>query len=227
MRFDLPTWIRHLRSVAGERPGRSAALSAGSIEAPVLAACGAATADAPVSTGTLVDGEAAEVSLWRARTEPDLDVAAILESVDAAHRAAASRDADAPAGHGGSLLSRDSYRAIEVWTDADLAGCHALWWLARDRVRRDWADRLDRVRAWHLEHTQPDNATNRPWAIHVFLLSGTPEDEHYAQTLLHNALAIEAKPTPLAQLLLHDAADALEQIVSERDADDRADQSMR
>jgi hypothetical protein len=78
------------------------------------------------------------------------------------------------------------YRTIEVWTDAELSAVHALWRLATDRRREDWKRRLDRAVAWHLIHTQPDNATNRPWALHVFLLADQPETIHYAETLLHN-----------------------------------------
>lgn len=202
MRFDLPTWIRHLRAVAGPLPDPAAGLTAGDLEAPVRAAC--LGGEPPATAATAADP--GEIALWWARSDPRVDVAAVLEAADPSRRTVEP----GPASSGGSLLPRDSRRAIEVWTDADLAAMHALWWLAHDRGRPDWAARLDAVRHWHLANTQPDNATNRPWAIHVFLLAGSPEDEHYAQTLLHNAMAMEAEPTPLGRVLLHDAADAVE-----------------
>ena len=70
--------------------------------------------------------------------------------------------------------------------------------------RGDFRARIDDVRRWHLEHTQPDNATNRPWALHVFLTMGTPEAVHYAETLLHNAMV--GGPDPLSARILVDAA---------------------
>jgi hypothetical protein len=208
MRFDLDTWTRHLRSVAGPRPAAEDRLHAGDLEAPVRAACLGTPAGSSPAT---IPGASFEAGLWWARRDPSVDVDAILAAADPARRAPDI----GPGASDGSLLPRDRYQAIEVWTDADLAAMHALWWLAHDRARSDWAGRLDTVRAWHLANTQPDNATNRPWAIHVFLLAGSPEDEHYAQTLLHNALAMEAEPTPLGRVLLHDAADALERAAAD------------
>ncbi len=202
MRFDLPTWIRHLRSVAGDLPSLGTRLTAGDLEDPVRAAC----LGGPAADAAATPDDPGEIALWWARSDPRVDVDAVMDAADPSRRT----PEPGLASSGGSLLPRDGRRAIEVWTDADLAAMHALWWLARDRGRADWAARLDEVRRWHLANTQPDNATNRPWAIHVFLLAGSPEDEHYAQTLLHNAMAMEAEPTPLGRVLLHDAADALE-----------------
>jgi hypothetical protein len=48
------------------------------------------------------------------------------------------------------------------------------------------ARRLRSAIGWHLEHTQPDNATHRPWAVHLFLGHPEPEVDLYGQTLLHN-----------------------------------------
>ena len=205
MRFDLTTWIRHLRSVAGVIPEPGGGLTAGDLEAPVRAAClGGGATMIPSAPATAADP--GEIALWWARSDPRVDVDAVLAAADPSRRT----PEPGPASSSGSLLPRYSRQAIDVWTDADLAAMHALWWLARDRGRDDWALRLEEVRHWHLANTQPDNATNRPWAIHVFLLGGSPEDEHYAQTLLHNALAMDAEPTPLGRVLLRDAADALE-----------------
>jgi hypothetical protein len=67
---------------------------------------------------------------------------------------------------------------------------------------------------WHLDNTQPDNATNRPWGLHVFLLEGSAEGRVYAETLLHNATAIRAQVTPVSAWILADAAAELRAVVS-------------
>lgn len=78
-----------------------------------------------------------------------------------------------------------------------------------------WVSRLDRARRWHLEHTQPDNATNRPWAVAVFALAQDPESQLYAQTLLHNCqVSASAQPEPLTAAILLDAAMQLEAIAN-------------
>jgi hypothetical protein len=135
--------------------------------------------------------------VWRARLEPAIDVDRLFDA-----------RADGP------LLPRSMHATVEVWTTADLAAMHALSRLAVDRARPDWAARVRSARDWHLEHTQPDNATNRPWALHVYRLADIPECLHYAETLLHNCLAIEGRPDALSALLLLDAAEALEEATS-------------
>ncbi len=101
---------------------------------------------------------------------------------------------------------------IEVWTEQELSGLHALWWLARRRGRDDLARRGAAARDWHLVNTQPDNATNRPWALHVFLLGGTDESRLYAETLLHNCLVGTGRPDPTSAWILLDSARALEKV---------------
>ena len=67
---------------------------------------------------------------------------------------------------------------------------------------------------WHLDNTQPDNATNRPWAVQVFLdlarEDDNPDARLYAETLLHNATAANGVPEPFSAAILLDAARALE-----------------
>lgn len=91
-------------------------------------------------------------------------------------------------GSDGPLWSSDRWSAIEVWTEGELCGLHALARLGR--LRPDLAGaiarRLRSAIGWHLEHTQPDNATHRPWAVHLFLGHPEPEVDLYGQTLLHN-----------------------------------------
>lgn len=96
--------------------------------------------------------------------------------------------------------------AIEVWTEVELSALHAAWRLARRGAHGELRMRIERAMRWHLEHTQPDNATNRPWALHAFLLQGSPDARAYAGTLLHNAQALGGRPEPLSAWILSDAA---------------------
>ena len=67
-------------------------------------------------------------------------------------------------------------------------------------------------------NTQPDNSTNRPWALHVFLEASTRPDavgvdaaeaQLYAETLLGNMLATDARTERLSRWILADAAHEL------------------
>ncbi len=113
-----------------------------------------------------------------------------------------------PAG-GGPLFRQDLYQTIEVWTETELSALHALWHRAR-RSRPELGSRLASAVTWHLQHTQPDNATNRPWAAHVFLLHGSAESRHFAETLVSNCIVLNGRPDPLSAQILLDAADAIE-----------------
>jgi hypothetical protein len=182
-------WIAHLRRLAEPAALPADTLGVGALEAPFRAAVCHEKVNLPpqpVQTG--------EFGLWWARVDDRVDVDEIL---------AAPTD--------GPLLPQGLFRTIEVWTDAELSSLHALWWLARARDREEWRERLARARDWHLLRTQPDNATNRPWALHVFLLGGTGECVHYAETLLHNCLTMTGRPDPLSAWILLDSAQALEE----------------
>lgn len=101
--------------------------------------------------------------------------------------------------------------AIEVWSEVELSSLHALGWLARkDTSLRPM---VRQVAAWHIENLQPDNATNHPWAVHVFatigVLSGNDDALMYAQTLLHNCQVTLGRPDAFSALILRDASDAL------------------
>lgn len=110
----------------------------------------------------------------------------------------------------GPLHAWQGSGAIEVWTEVELSAVHAAWRLARVGARPALRQRIQRALRWHLEHTQPDNATNRPWALHAFLLEGSPEAVAYAGTLLHNAQAMGGAPEPLSAWILMDAAAELD-----------------
>ena len=194
--MSLPTltdWVAHLRQIASPFADSRADLGVGDLADPFrAAACG--IAPEPASQPT----ERGEIGLWWALTDDRIDVDWILSEPTE-----------------GSLLPQGLYRTIEVWTDADLSGLHALWWLAGRRNRPDCMRRVEAVLYWHLATTQPDNATYRPWALHVFLLGATPECVHYAETLLHNCQAVNSRPDPLSAWILLDAAKAIESTLVE------------
>lgn len=109
----------------------------------------------------------------------------------------------------GALLEQGLFRTIEVWTESELSLVHLLERGADGPEARRSAERIHDAVGWHLAHTQPDNATNRPWAVHVFALDGRAEASLYAQTLLHNAQAGGAMGDPLVAWILADAAQRL------------------
>lgn len=111
----------------------------------------------------------------------------------------------------GPLFEQGLYGTIEVWTETELCGLHALWHHAqREEAGGAMAQRIARAVAWHVQNTQPDNATNHPWAAPVFLLHGTPESQHFAETLLSNCMVLNGRPDALSAWILIDAADALD-----------------
>jgi len=144
-------------------------------------------------------------SLWLASIDPSIDPDAIT----------AQLDPDGP------IHTQDESQAIELWTERELAALHALWRLSQIRVRPPWRRRALAAARWHLAATQPDNATNHPWAIPVFLdlWMTDPESELglnarlYAETLLHNCQTQSAKPDPLSALILLDASTGLELLI--------------
>jgi hypothetical protein len=118
------------------------------------------------------------------------------------------------------LATRDDL-AIEVWTECELTVLHAgfrrlLESEARgpaapvalvERHRRDLQDAV----AWHLEHTQPDNATTHPWGLHAVLELGSPTAEaiDHAGSMLHamQAAAVmtpDGRPDPLSRWIAAD-----------------------
>jgi len=165
---SIETWAAHLRAVATDGAVAVPDLGLGDLELPFRAAV-----DGLVDTGarTVGGAETGDVHLWRARVDAAIDVDAMIAPI-----------ADGP------LFEQDAYQALEVWTESELSGLHALSVVARLRESRSLAARVAACRAWHITNTQPDNATGRPWSLHVFVAAGTPESQHYAETLLHNAL---------------------------------------
>ena len=114
-----------------------------------------------------------------------------------------------------SLTSRRD-EPIEVWTETELCVLHALWRAAR--LRGDGGLRarcLDAAR-WHLEHVQPDNATNHPWGIHVFVvlgaLDGRLEAISHAEQMLHASLVRLGRPDRLSGHILEDGGAELRRV---------------
>ncbi len=95
----------------------------------------------------------------------------------------------------GPLLPEDSGEAIEVWSEHELAALHAAWWIARSN--NDLRDRLDGAVRWHTANLQPDNATNHPWAVHVFaefaVRTGDADARLHADTICHNYRVLQTQ----------------------------------
>ncbi len=113
------------------------------------------------------------------------------------------------AGPAGSPLVRERQSlSPEVWTEAELAALHAL-----SHAGQDCRFRVDAAAEWLLEHLKAVNTNNHPWAVHVFLMraheTNTPEYRLYAETLLHNCVAILGRPCRFASLILLDAGRAM------------------
>ncbi|CAG0950291.1 hypothetical protein PHYC_00163 [Phycisphaerales bacterium] len=109
--------------------------------------------------------------------------------------------------------------AIETWTDAELSSLHALSWEGLRARSPAILSRITRAAEWLLAEVQPDNATERPWAVHFFAAMSldaarTPESraraDLYAQTLLNNALVGRERPDRFSACILWDAANWLE-----------------
>jgi len=111
-------------------------------------------------------------------------------------------------GAAGPLFPQLREVAIETWTEAELSGLHALSLVVGlDHVRvRSASD-------WLMAELQPDNGTNRPWAVHVFLdrwIRGREEESRlYAETLIHNCRVTMGVPDRLSAVILASAAKAL------------------
>lgn len=95
----------------------------------------------------------------------------------------------------GPILPEDPDEAIEVWSEQELSALHAAWWIARSN--NDLRDRLDAAVGWHTANLQPDNATNHPWAVHVFaefaVRTGDADARLHADTICHNYRVLQAQ----------------------------------
>jgi len=120
----------------------------------------------------------------------------------------------------GALHASAEHDTLDTWTYRELTALHALANLALLRRNPNWAKRVEQVATYHVQHTQPDNATNQPWSLFAFLWSSAPGCQSFADQQLHDLTAHAAStgsstglsagtPNPLAAMLLADAADRL------------------
>jgi hypothetical protein len=116
-------------------------------------------------------------------------------------------------GEGGRLFPGLADRGLEWSTEEELCGLHALSWWAIDDARA--MNRCLAAARWLMAEVQPDNATQRPWGVHLFAwMAEWPETDpqarasvsHYAQTLVHNAVVGRDRPDRLSACVLFDAA---------------------
>ena len=113
-------------------------------------------------------------------------------------------DAPEPFAAGSSIQARSPDDVIELWTERELTIVHASWLLD------GWTSIAESSARWLVREIQPDNATNLPWAVHVFaslaIEDGSHEARMYAETLLHNCLVSRGRPHELSALIVLDAA---------------------
>ncbi len=119
----------------------------------------------------------------------------------------------------GALMPSLQEAGIEVWTETELGAMHALVSAAKGARNRAVLERVFRAAAWILDNLQPDNATNHPWAIHLFVIMALdparaePQRaaaDLYAQSLLHNAVVHQGRPDRFSALILWDAMECLD-----------------
>lgn len=118
-----------------------------------------------------------------------------------------------PSGDAGAFASHLAHSSIETWTEIELACLHAAAWI--DIRNGSLSERTRSAARWLMSELQPDNATGRPWATHVFLALAAQEHDQeaamYAETLIHNTLIAGAgTPEPLCAAILLDSADWLD-----------------
>lgn len=110
--------------------------------------------------------------------------------------------------------------AIESRTETELCAMHALFRLGLDRGEAGMVERALNAARWQVAELQPDNGTNHPWGIHVFVvLAERAEDEHgasgaimHAQTMLHNCRVAMGRPDRLSACVLWDAGRTLARV---------------
>lgn len=202
MKASVCNWTFRLRQTAGmtlpsplsaaiQRTFADEAGCRRDIDAPLIASASGNRLEEPV-TGSL----AQDALLWRRLFDPQSDFEDLLEA-----------NAAAP------LLSHAPTEPLESFIESELCGLHALFNIA---VRRQDSLSLARAMsaaAWHIENTQPDNATNHPWAIHAFIwlahTRSNAEAELLAETQLHACQVMLARPDLRSAYILLDAANVL------------------
>ena len=117
----------------------------------------------------------------------------------------------------GPLFGEAFAGTVEVFTETQLCAMHALHQLAVMHERREWLDLVYGTCQWIEQNMQPDNATNHPWAAHVFLMSdaagATSSGVMYADTMLMNCQVQQGRPDALSAWILQDAVKQLRSAV--------------
>jgi len=112
---------------------------------------------------------------------------------------------------GSPLVPEFNTLAIEVATETELASLHAL-----SHAGGAARSRVEAASDWVVHNIQPDNATNHPWAVHVFLQrafeTGSVEHRLYAETLLHNCVVSLGRADRFSALILLDSGRTLKSI---------------
>lgn len=102
---------------------------------------------------------------------------------------------------------------VEVFTESQLCGLHALDAIGLALDSEAIMDRVAGSCRWLQENLQPDNATNHPWAIQTFirceLLGLISDGAMYAGTLLSNCQVTLGRPDRLSAAILLHSADLL------------------
>jgi hypothetical protein len=126
------------------------------------------------------------------------------------------------------LAPRDDL-AIEVWTECELSVLHAGFRRLIDLTVGGGESTVPGVEtlvrdlghavAWHLEHTQPDNATTHPWGLHAILELGRPTEEaiDHAASMLHamQAAAVmtpDGRPDAISRWIVADLVETLDRL---------------
>jgi hypothetical protein len=108
--------------------------------------------------------------------------------------------------------------AIEATTETELSALHALSHHASVTgpvAAATLGERVLDAARWHVDTLQPDNGTNHPWAVHVFLGLASADESYaagatlHAEGLLHNALVRAGRPDRFSACVLLDSARAL------------------
>jgi hypothetical protein len=153
---------------------------------------------APPASGESAAPTGRTADLWIALATRDLRAQAVAVCVDGT----------------GPVTPEDPGLAIEIWSEAELAALHALDRIAGLSADTMLADRVSRAVDWHTANLQPDNATNRPWASHVFVKAAVERGDSasmlHAETLVSNCCVSMGRPDRFSAILLLDSAEALD-----------------
>lgn len=114
--------------------------------------------------------------------------------------------------------------AIESRTETELSAMHALFRLGLDRGEPGMVERALRAARWQVAELQPDNGTNHPWGVHVFVVLAASTDDPgesgaalmHAQTLLHNCQVQQGRADRFSAWVLLDAARTLGRLLEAR-----------